>query len=228
MTDQHVHSPDRARSGVSRRSLVVGTAWAVPAVAVASAAPAMAVSLRKDPGINGWVLNSPTYNWNCKYTLQVNSNPRDPGRTPDGAPYGLYIYDVEGPNTFSDIKLVYWIIGDQDASVESLNGHSNCWVYAGRGPLQTKDDGLQYRPYTWNYTCPVTSDQVTTTDRDGVARLYLGNFRVRFSFQQPPNLCNNVTYWTQRFVTIDKDGPSGPLAPEVHTFERRNGTLGTY
>jgi hypothetical protein len=36
--------PGRARSSISRRTVVVGTAWAVPAVVVASAAPALAAS----------------------------------------------------------------------------------------------------------------------------------------------------------------------------------------
>ncbi len=36
--------PERARSSISRRTVVVGTAWAVPAVVVASAAPALAAS----------------------------------------------------------------------------------------------------------------------------------------------------------------------------------------
>jgi len=34
----------QAKKGVSRRTVVVGTAWAVPAIVVASAAPAMALS----------------------------------------------------------------------------------------------------------------------------------------------------------------------------------------
>lgn len=37
--------PQRTRSSISRRTVVVGTAWAVPAVVVASAAPALAASL---------------------------------------------------------------------------------------------------------------------------------------------------------------------------------------
>ena len=40
-------------SGPSRRALVAGAAWAVPAIAIASAAPAMAIST--PPGLQGWV-----------------------------------------------------------------------------------------------------------------------------------------------------------------------------
>lgn len=41
-------------SSLTRRRLVAGAAWSAPAVFVATAAPALSVSLRKDPGINGW------------------------------------------------------------------------------------------------------------------------------------------------------------------------------
>ena len=69
----------------------------------------------------------------------------------------------------------------------------------------------------------MTGFEFTVEDGDGVERLYLGDFNVRARFTQPPNLCGNVTYWTQRFITIDPVGAEGPT---THTFERRNGTLG--
>lgn len=214
-------------TGLTRRRLVQGAAWSVPAVAFASAAPAMATSLRKDPGINGWVMNSPRRIGNCQHTLDVDSTIAG-NNTPDRAPYGLYIYDVEDPNTFSNAKLVYWIIGDQNASWQNLAGHSSCWSYQGRGALQQKADGLSYCPYTWTYTCGINSLDRVIDPVDGVERLYLGDFHVRASFTQPSNRCNDVTYWTQRFVTVDRDGPSGPQLPTEHTFERRNGTRGSY
>lgn len=221
MNDQ----PATTNRTINRRNVAKGMAWSVPALAVSVPAPAAAASLRKDPGINGWVLNSPRSRGLCSYDLTVSS--RETQSTPDGAPFGLYIYDVEDPNTFSDARMVYWIIGNQNATVSALNGHSNCWQYAGRGAPQAKADGLTYTPYTFNYTCPITStDRVL--DSDGVERLYLEHFRVQFSFTQPWDHCNDVTYWTQRFITIDRDGPTGPEAPEVHTFERRNGTRGTH
>ena len=41
---EHPSSPSRPHAGVSRRTVVAGTAWAVPAVVVAAAAPASAAS----------------------------------------------------------------------------------------------------------------------------------------------------------------------------------------
>lgn len=212
-------------TGVSRRTLAQGVAWATPAILLTTPAPATAVSLQKDPGINGWVENTARSQGGCSWTLEVDSTPSGTG--PDGAPFGLYVYDVEDPNLFSQAKLTYWIIGDQNATWRPLRGHSNCWSGPSRGTPATKKDGLLYTPYTWTYTCPVLSSQRQIDPIDGVERLYLGDFHVRASFTQPRDLCRNVTYWTQRFITIDPDG-AGPRPPEVHTFERRNGTLGTY
>ena len=43
-------------TGISRRTVAKAVAWSVPAIAVAATVPIAAASLRKDPGINGWVL----------------------------------------------------------------------------------------------------------------------------------------------------------------------------
>lgn len=90
-----------------------------------------------------------------------------------------------------------------------------------------KQDGLTYTPYTFTYNhavCPVNAADRVEGD-DGIWRVFLGHFHVRAAFTQSGNLCDNVTYWTQRFITID---PVGAPVPVVRTFERRNGTLGTY
>lgn len=216
---------EESRQHVSRRTLAAGAAWAIPAVAVVGSAPAHAASLRKDPGINGWVRNTPNSLGRCGWSLEVDSTVTR-GATPDGAPWGLYIYDVEDGNTFTQARLVYWIIGNQTASWSTLSGHSTCWNGPVRGEPTTKADGLVYTPYTWTYKCNINAAD-RREDADGLERLYLGNFHVKATFTQPSNLCSDVTYWTQRFVTIDPDG-SGPLPARERTFERRNGTRGPY
>lgn len=223
-----------SESRIARRTLAKGAAWAVPAVAMAAAAPAQAASLVKYPGINGWVNNitrsGSVTGTTCDYTLEVDSTPGGTN-TPDGAPFGLYIYDVESPNTFSDAKLTYWIIGAQatGATWATLSGHSPCWGTPVKGTASTQPDGLIYTPYTWTYdttTCPILSSQYVTDPADGVKRLYLGDFHVRATFTQPAGrFCNNVTFWTQRFITIDRDG-AGSEPASVKCFQRRNGTLG--
>lgn len=220
-----------SNTGVSRRTVAKAMAWAGPAIAVAATVPIAAASLRKDPGINGWVLNSPTrVDRRCNWTLDVNSNPANPQRTPDGAPYGLYVYDAEDPNVVTNATLTYWIIGNHPGSGAlavswaTASGHSSCWGTPVRVGTETKPDGNVYTGYRWTYACPI-DPRTRTMGSDGVERLFLGHFHVVASFRQPKELCSNVTYWTQRHVTIDPDG-SGPRPAEIKTFQRRNGTLG--
>ena len=215
---------------VSRRTVTKAMAWAVPAVAVAATVPLAAASLRKDPGINGWVRNRVERLGKCNYSLTVTSDPSNPGRTPDGAPFGLYVYDVEDSNVISSAQLTYWVIGDRPASGrgsltwEARQGHSDCWSGPTHVGTEVKPDGLTYTGYRWTYTCRIDAGS-RILDRDGVERLYLGDFHVRTQLSGAN--CDNVTYWTQRHITIDPDG-SGPVPSEVHTFQRRNGTLGPY
>ncbi|MBW8172258.1 hypothetical protein K0651_04240 [Ornithinimicrobium sp. Arc0846-15] len=211
----------------TRRTIAHGLAWSVPVVTIAGTAPAIAASTRKDPGINGWVLNTRTSLGSCQHSLRVNSSPTTTITTPDSAPFGLYVYDVHPENTFSNIRLVYWIIGNQTATWAPGTNHSSCWSSPVRGTPTMQPDSLLYTPYTFTYTCPLLASQISPPDSDGVARLKLGRFDTTATFTQPTSLCNDVTYWTQRFITIDEDG-SGPAAPEVRTFQRRNGTRGTY
>lgn len=216
-------------SGVSRRRVVAGAAWAVPAIAAASAVPAFATSLPKDPGINGWVLNSPSQlSSTCDWSLRVNSNPASQSPTPDGAPFGLYIYDTLPGDVTTNAKIIYWIIGTQTSTsgfgdaVWTRNGPngSSCWGQPVKGTPAIKADGLLYTPYTSTYNhggagCALQSKA------DG--RLWFPHFdyTVRFRKQDQSNAryCDDVTYWTQRQVDING---------VTYTFERRNGTRGQF
>lgn len=204
-------------NGPSRRTLVKGAAWSVPVVAVGAAAPAMASSLRMDPGINGWVLNSPRSRFlvPCGWTLRVDSAPSDPPATPDGAPFGLYLYNIEPDDIITNATITYWIIGEQSsgATWSQNSGHSACWGTPVKGASAIKADGLRYTPYTWTYSCSIPA--VPAAD----GRVWLGHFDSTATFTQPSDRCDNVTYWTQRSIVVNG---------EVLTFERRNGTLGTF
>ena len=208
-------------TGLSRRTLAKGAAWAVPAVLIAAPAPALAASLRKDPGINGWVQTRTTpLLGSCRYRLDVTSDVAGTG--PDGAPFGLYLYDTLETDVISNAKLIYWIIGQQTASVSSRPGHSSCWTYVGPGTPQPKSDGYTYTPYTFEYDCPIDPSVISTAP-DGEPRVWLQDFHVRFEFTQPSAVCNNATFWAQRSIDIDINDGNGP---QTLTFERRAGTLG--
>lgn len=217
-----------SKTGVSRRTVTKAMAWAGPAIAVAATVPVAAASLRKDPGINGWVLNSVQPLGRCQYRLTVTSTPSDPPTTPDGAPFGLYVYDVEDQNVISQAKITYWVIGNRPASGggaltwETRPGHSPCWSGPVRVGTEVKPDGITYTGYRWTYECAIDPTN-RTLGSDGVERLFLGDFHVRTSLTGQD--CDNVTYWTQRHITIDPDG-TGSLPAQVYTFQRRNGSLG--
>lgn len=220
---------------ITRRSVATGLAWSVPTAAAVVAAPAYAASLRKDPGINGWVLNSATSLGRCRYTLEVDSKPSNPPATADGAPYGLYLYDTAVQSRYDAASLTYWIRGDHKSSnpVTWTTGphHSRCWSgpVAGTpapvaGTPAKKADGFTYTPYTWTYTCDINPAEVS---RDG--RLYLRDFNVVASFTQATvqRSCEPLDYWTYREIRVDVDG-SGPQKSQIKSFERRNGASGPF
>lgn len=205
---------------VSRRSVATGLAWSVPAVAAVSAAPAFASSLIINPGINGWVqvTNSPL--GSCRSNITVTSRPRNPGRTPDGAPFGLYLYDTDPAGVYDNAKLVYWVRGnhttENQISWRAGRNHSSCWGTPTVGAAETKSDGAMYTPYTWSYTCPIDPREVSS---DG--RLYLGDFEVSATINQQFGWsCEPLDFWAYREITVDADGP-GPGEAEVLSFERK-------
>lgn len=214
-------------SGPSRRAVATGLAWSVPAVAMVSAAPSFAVSPRKDPGINGWVRATPS--GTCtSYSLDVNSAPSGAGPTPDGAPRGLYLYDVSKDASYSGAKLVYWVRGNHvkqnPITWQAATGHSSKWSVPVTGAPQKKADGFEYTPYTWTYTGTIDPANVKS---DG--RLYLETFHVKAAdFSMSENFrCLPLDYWAYREIVVDPDG-SGPRPSTTLHFERRAGTSGAY
>lgn len=226
----NARSASTTASGPSRRAVATGLAWSVPAVAMVSAAPSFAASLRKDPGINGWVLNTPRDRRGCLRSLEVNSAPSGGGTTPDGAPWGLYLYDVSQDASFSNAKLVYWVRGTHTATGnpitwQAAEGHSSLWSGPELGAAQTKADGAVYTPYTWTYTGTIDPANVKS---DG--RLYLETFHVKTAdFSMSENrTCLPLDFWTYREILVDPDGPTGQQQPKTLNFERRNGPSGPY
>lgn len=207
------------QSSPSRRNVVKGAAWAAPVIGVGVAAPTIAASLRIDPGINGWVAQS---KWQglfspCDWTVRLNSNRT--GGTPDGAPFGLYIYDTEDVTTISQAKVTYWLpsnsknVSWSGGGVGTApGGYTGCWSGPVAGTVATKTDGAEYRPYTWTYTCDILKENVSP---DG--RLRLQNLDVTAEFTKT-SACNTMNVWAQRAITIDGN---------LFTFERRAGTDGS-
>lgn len=210
---------------VRRRSIAKAALWAAPTIVVSTAAPAMATSLRKDPGINGWVNNNYRTGSCGSRSSDIAVTSNSSGATPDGAPFGLYIYDTQDVTAVTGATITYWVLGDHATTGStsitwtSDTGHSTCWSYQGRVGTMQKPDGLTYTGYRWMYTCTI-DPHATTTGSDGVARVILGNFVVSTNrFEQPAGSCNKLNFWTERAITLDG---------VAYTFQRRAGTDGTY
>lgn len=144
--------------------------------------------------------------------------------TPDGAPWGLYLYDTEDVRTVSAASLTYWILGSHATSGTTAvtwtagADHSACWGAPRRLAPRTKADGLVYTGYRWTYACAI-DPHATRRGEDGVDRAFLGEFVVATdAFEQPTGSCGKLNVWTERSITIDG---------VVYGFERRAGTDGS-
>lgn len=197
----------------TRRNLNRAVAWSVPVVAVAATAPAYAASLRKDPGINGWVLVTTSDQDNNSYDLRFDSD--EPGVGPDGAPYGLYVYDPNRTgNTLLDLytnaSVTIWLRTDRDSTPANngMNRTGAGWSNATDAGLETKPDGLQYRGFRFNYSGSYTL--VAAEERVYLTDLIVTTNDVNSS---------DATYWVQRAITVNG---------VVQTFQRRNGARGAF
>jgi hypothetical protein len=189
----------------------------------------VAASLRKDPGINGWVAVvpdservGPIWDRYTEYTLTVDSTVTN-SRTPDGAPFGLYLYDAHRDDTYTNATFTYWINDTQRSiSWRTRSGHSSLWSGPVTGSRARKPDGNWYTPYTWTYTGTI-DPSTTALGNDGVDRVWLGHFHVRATIRQNSISTANLTYWAERSITLVRDGKDEQLA-----FQRRQGVLGPY
>ncbi|XNZ00304.1 hypothetical protein ACL90Y_11335 [Micrococcus luteus] len=213
-----------SRRAVNRRTVTTGLAWSVPAVAATTAAPFAAASpLVKLPGINGWVSSRYTNDdRRCTTSMTITSNVS--GRGPDGAPFGLYLYDTNEESTYENAKMTMWIRGDQTKTSPVTwsrgRGHSDCWGDPVMGAPVEKCDGHTYTPYTWTYSCRIDPARVS-----GDGRLYLGDFVVSAEYsRREDRRCVPFNTWAERSIDVDPD-TAGPQPVERLSFERRNDRL---
>ena len=218
--DEHKKYPP-----MTRRTLVRGAAWTAPTVVAAVAAPAMAASLRKDPGLNGWVWSSHSTGSCGSASTRIEVSSARTGKTPDGAPFGLYLYDSDDVEHVTGATITYWVLGSHattgSTAIRWTSGadHSSCWTPRGRIGTTTKPDGLTYTGYRWTYSCAI-DPAVKTVGADGVERIVLNNFHVPTNyFEQPAGSCGKMNFWAERAVVIDGS---------LHTFQRRAGSDGAY
>lgn len=209
-------------SDFTRRTLVRGAAWSTPVILAVSAAPAFATSLRKDPGINGWLQVGTSDRGRTSYDLTFDSTLNQSG--PDGAPFGLYTYDPNRngntiTDTYSNASITLWLRTDRATFPESLTG----WNLAGSGSrwsgptdaglrnFAAEGDNQQYRGYRFAYNGNVPGTGFTLVAAE--ERVYLQDFK---AFANDVNSAD-ATYWVQRSITVNG---------VVQSFARRNGDDG--
>ena len=198
---------------LDRRTLTRTVAWSTPVIAVAAAAPAFASSLRKDPGINGWVLVTTSDRDSNSFDVRFDSD--EPGTGPDGAPFGLYVYDPNRTgNTLNDsytnAAVTLWLRTDRDRTPAdngwSTAGSGAGWSAPSDAGLQIKPDGFQYRGYRFAYTGTFTL--VAAEERVYLTDLVASSNNVDSA---------DPTYWVERSITVNG---------VVQSFQRRNGARG--
>ena len=204
-----------APAKVTRRRVTAATAWSVPVIAVASTAPAYATSIRKDPGINGWMLVTTTDQGRNTYDLRFDSD--EPGTGPDGAPFGLYIYDpnlnpagTASADVYAAASITLWIRTDRStnpATTITKAGSGAGWSNPVNVGAHTKPDGLSYRGYRFDYS------GAYTLKPDG--RVWLTDLVVVMD----DIASADATYWVERAITINGG---------LETFQRRNGARGPH
>lgn len=197
----------------SRRTVLTTAAWTVPAITLASAAPAFATSTdpRKDPGINGWVLVNYGTAYGFDATFDSDPAGNDPA-TPDGAPFGLYIYDTLPGDLFSATSITLWFRGKVGSwsngprnSNSNGGGHGRGWSSPVSVGTQTKPDGLQYHGYRFDYTGSyVLSGGLMWLQDMEVTAKRVGS--------------DDATFWVERNIAING---------EMNAFQRRNGERGS-
>ena len=92
--------PTTSARTIDRRKVVGGLAWSVPTVAVATAAPAMAVSPIREPGLQGWVTVSGTCS---RGTADITIDGR--GSLPDR---GLWVYNTGPEGSVRDASITFY------------------------------------------------------------------------------------------------------------------------
>lgn len=170
MTDLTTVQPEgTGPSGPSRRSLVAGAAWAVPAIAIASAAPAMAIST--PPGLQGWVTISRSGgDGNC--TLEIDG-------VGNYAVRGLWVFNTTNATGVTGAFIVFyypmslgiltwsaatdnsgWSAPAYDAGDDTVAGHyaykttySGSWTFVNGTPTYTLANGDPHFTSS-SATCP--------------------------------------------------------------------------
>lgn len=176
---------DNAESLVRRRTVVQGVAWTVPAVTVASAAPAFAASPVPPGGLNGWVL----LRRQCRSGSTIFTIDGD-GDYPDR---GLWVYVSPAGPTPTNAEVTFYF---ESAGLTFSNGSGTGWSDLDRYPADDPNapvSGFYAYRTTYNGAWTYVDDPGTDTDRwEAESDPW---FRATYSG------CGSITAYVRRTVT---------------------------
>ena len=126
---------------VQRRSLMKGTAWAAPAIAIAAAAPMAAASAIPERGLNGWVQLSRDCNWWAVDEFVIDGSGSYPNR-------GLWVFTTADDEPTS-ARITFWL---PSTNFTFTNSSGTGWSNLARDEARDSDTpAAGYFAYTATY-----------------------------------------------------------------------------
>lgn len=206
---------DDVTTGLKRRSIVKGSAWAVPTIVIGSAAPPLAASDTRPPGLQGWV----TVGKNCGFFTNKNSFSIDGtgggnANPPNGSSKGLWVFKTNSTTTFANARITFYYPNSTGTITWTAESDSSGWSV----PVKTigVDPAFTgYTAYTTYYTGGWTFYNSSILDDQH----HRANGRPHFTGSWTSSNCGSVSVYAQRTVTVIKD------RTETVTFRRGPVTL---
>lgn len=158
--------PSQKQSGISRRTIVRGAAWAAPVVAMANAAPAFAASTPTPPrsGISGWMTWGVGCSWKTgKFTQTYTTSSVKPQNPDPNTTYGLIAAPTKVGDTIENGAIIFWV-SVPGLSWTAGSGSSQSWTV----PVSTGTTRTQSGQTLYGYKTTLTG---TVVAKAGTTRL---------------------------------------------------------
>lgn len=181
---------ENSGAGVRRRTVVRGAAWAVPAVVVATSAPAFASSPVPPGGLNGWVELERSCGAQYPTTLTIDGTGSYSSR-------GLWVYmSPPGPSAPTGADIIFYF---QKNNLSFTNSSGAGWSNLTRVPsLDVNAPATGFYAYQTVYTGAWTPYDPAGTANDRWEAATDPKFSTTYSSS---NGCVNITAYARRTVT---------------------------
>lgn len=181
---------DAAPRSASRRTIVKGAAWAVPAVTLATAAPALAASPIPPNGLNGWVL----LGRDCRATYEFTIDGRGDFTGGGDNDRGIWTFvPAPGGNEPAFAEIIFWFNRDGWSFDNQGPGWSNL---TRMNPQPSNRPANGYVAYRTTYTGSWTyfpEHEAWVADSDPYWR----------ENDMPGESCGNVCAYADRTITVN-------------------------